>query len=175
MPVPVRRSQGVRSQPLERWEPFREFEQLHEQMGRLMEEFTGPPGMTNGDAWAPFADIEETEDGWIIEVEVPGVDRHDVNVELRDSELVITGEIKTKERKGILRRRTRRTGRFEYRVVLPGVSDDGHVETRTHDGVLTVRGAQTRAGASSADRSQGRLSPRHPSSGVGPRRPAPAG
>ena len=42
MPVPVRRSQDVRSQPLERWEPFREFEQLHEQMGRLMEEFTGP-------------------------------------------------------------------------------------------------------------------------------------
>ncbi|HEX3906882.1 MAG TPA: Hsp20 family protein [Mycobacteriales bacterium] len=51
---------------------------------------------------------------------MPGVDRHDVNVELRDSELVITDEIKARERKGILRRRTRRTGRFEYRVVLPG-------------------------------------------------------
>ena len=139
MPVPVRRRQDVGSQPLERWEPFREFEQLHQQMGRLMEEFTGPLGMTNGGAWAPFADIEETDDAWIIEVEVPGVSRDDVNVELRDSELMITGEIKTRERKGILRRRARRTGRFEYRVVLPGGSDDGHVEARLHDGVLTVR------------------------------------
>jgi HSP20 family protein len=139
MPVPVRRSQDVRSQPLERWEPFREFEQLHEQMGRLMEGFTGPLGMTNGGAWAPFADIEETEDTWIIEAEVPGVNRDDVNVELRDSELVITGEIKARERTGILRRRARRKGRFEYRVVLPGVGDDAHVEARLHDGVLTVR------------------------------------
>src|SRR6202046_1290380 len=102
MPVPVRRSQDVRSQPLERWEPFREFEQLHEQMGRLMEGFTAPLGMTNGGAWAPFADIEETEDAWVIEAEVPGVNRDDVHVELRDDELVISGDVQQGERRGRL-------------------------------------------------------------------------
>jgi HSP20 family protein len=139
MPLPTRRSQDVRTQPLERWEPFRELEQLHDQMGRLMEGLPAPFGMTNGGTWVPFVDIEETEDAWIVEAELPGVDRKDVNVELRDSELVITGEIKEKERKGILRRRTRRTGRFEYRVILPGQTSDEKIDANLHDGVLTVR------------------------------------
>jgi HSP20 family protein len=139
MPLLTRRSQDVRTQPVERWDPFRELEQLHEQMGQLMDGFPAPSGMGNGGVWAPPVDIEETEDAWIVEAEVPGVDRKDVNVELRDSELVITGEIKEKERKGILRRRTRRTGRFEYRVVLPGQTRDEQIEANLHDGVLTVR------------------------------------
>ena len=64
---------------------------------------------------------------------------------MRDSELIISGDIKEKERKGILRRRTRRTGRFEYRVSLPGLSDQEHIEANLHDGVLTVRVPEVRA------------------------------
>jgi HSP20 family protein len=139
MAVPARRTQTVSPQPLHRWEPFREFEQLQEQMDRLMQSVLTPTGSGNGGAWIPQADIEETEDAWIIEAEAPGVDRKDVNVELRDSELIISGEIKEKERKGILRRQTRRTGQFEYRVTLPGQSDQEHIEANLHDGVLTVR------------------------------------
>jgi HSP20 family protein len=139
MALPVRRSDIAPSQQLQRWDPFREFEQLHEQLGRLMENTWTPPGVGNGGAWMPFADIEETEDAWIVEAELPGVDRKDVNVELRDSELFISGEIKEKERKGILRRRTRRTGQFEYRVMLPGKPDDAKIEANLHEGFLTVR------------------------------------
>lgn len=139
MAVPTRRTQTVSPQPLQRWEPFREFEQLQEQMDRLMQSVLTPTGSGNGGTWIPQADIEETEDAWIIEAEVPGVDRKDVNVELRDSELIISGEIKEKERKGVLRRQTRRIGQFEYRVTLPGQSDQEHIEANIHDGVLTVR------------------------------------
>jgi HSP20 family protein len=139
MAVPARRTQTVSPQPLRRWEPFREFEQLQEQMDQLMQSVLTPTGSGNGGAWVPQADIEETEDAWVIEAEVPGVDRKDVNVELRDSELIITGEIKEKERKGILRRQTRRKGQFEYRVTLPGQTDQEHIEAKIHDGVLTVR------------------------------------
>jgi HSP20 family protein len=124
---------------MRRWEPLRELEQLHEQMGQLMESVWAPMGAGNGGTWMPFADIEETEDAWIIEAELPGVDRKDVNVEMRDSELLITGEIKEKERKGIVRRRTRRTGRFEYRVMLPAEANAEQIEANMHDGVLTVR------------------------------------
>jgi HSP20 family protein len=139
MAVPARRSEVARSQPVQRWDPFREFEQLQEQMGRLMETAWSPAGGSNGGSWMPFADIEETDDAWVIEAEVPGVSRKDVNVELRDSELIISGDIKEKERKGVLRRRTRRTGQFEYRVSLPGQPDEEHIEANLHDGVLTVR------------------------------------
>ena len=88
-------------------------------------------------------DIEETDDAWVIEAELPGVDRKDVNVEMVESELVISGEIKEKERKGILRRHTRKTGEFEYHVTLPGQTDAEHIEANLHDGVLTVRVPKT--------------------------------
>ena len=104
-----------------------------------MEGVWTPIGEGNGGTWIPLADIEETDDAWIIEAELPSVDRKDINVELRDNELVITGEIKEKERKGVLRRRTRRKGQFEYRVTLPGHPREEGIEANLHEGVLTVR------------------------------------
>jgi HSP20 family protein len=104
-------------------------------MGQLM-------GASVGDdvaAWAPPVDIMETDDAWIVEAELPGVDPEDVTVELRDSELSISGEIKERERQGILRRRTRRVGAFDFQVTLPGLADTEHVEAKLRDGVLTVR------------------------------------
>jgi HSP20 family protein len=107
-------------------------------MERLMESVWSP-GAGNGGTWMPLADIEETDDAWIVEAELPGVDRDDVNVEMHDSALIVTGEIKEKERAGILRRRTRRTGAFEYRVSFPAGSVEDQAEATLHDGVLTVR------------------------------------
>jgi HSP20 family protein len=143
MALPVRRTTSVSPQPLQRWEPFRELEQLQQHMDRLMQGAWSPAGGGNGGAWMPITDIEETDDAWVIEAELPGVNRKDVNVEMRDSELIISGEIKEKERKGVLRRQTRKTGEFEYRVTLPGDSDAEHIEANLHDGVLTVRVPKT--------------------------------
>ena len=143
MPVPARRTATSSPQQMERWDPFREFEQLQEEMGRLVQSVWSPAGVGNGGAWMPFADVEETDDAWIIEAEVPGVDRKDVNVEMRNSELVISGDVTEKERKGVLRRRARRTGHFEYHVTLPGESDEEHIEAKLHDGILTVRVPKT--------------------------------
>ncbi|HEV7529067.1 MAG TPA: Hsp20/alpha crystallin family protein [Solirubrobacteraceae bacterium] len=114
-------------------------EQLNEQFGRLLDSAWSPLATGSGGTWMPLADIEETDDAWIVEADLPNVDRKDVNVELRDSELIITGEIKEKERQGVLRRRARRTGEFEYRVTLPGKADAEGIEANLHDGVLTVR------------------------------------
>ena len=93
---------------MQRWEPFRELEQLQEATAELLENVWSGAGVPNGGRiWTPLVDIEETDEAWIVEAELPGVDRKDVSVELRDSELAITGEIKERERKGLLRRRTR--------------------------------------------------------------------
>jgi HSP20 family protein len=143
MALPVRRTTSVSPQPLQRWEPFRELEQLQEHMDRLMQGVWSPAGGGNGGGWMPVTDIEETDDAWVIEAELAGVNRKDVNVEMRDSELIISGEIKEKERKGVLRRQTRKTGEFEYRVTVPGDPDAEHIEATLHDGVLTVRVPKT--------------------------------
>jgi HSP20 family protein len=137
MALPTRRSQSAT--PLaERWDPARELEELHTRMGQLVESALPGAGIADG-VWVPAVDIEETDDAWIVEAELPGVKRDDVNVEVRDSEVAISGEIKERERKGILRRRTRRVGRFEYRVFLPGEANAEGVDASLDDGVLTLR------------------------------------
>jgi HSP20 family protein len=124
---------------VQRWEPFHELEQLQEATAQLLESVWSGTATGGAGSWSPLVDVEETDDAWIVEAELPGVDRKDVSVEVRDSELIISGEIKERERKGILRRRTRPTGRFDYRVTLPGPVDADGVEATLADGVLTVR------------------------------------
>jgi HSP20 family protein len=136
MALPARRSPQPTQAPVA-WSPSRELDELQSLMDRLMENIWTAPG--DGGVWVPVADIEETEDAWIVEAELPGVKRKDINVDVRDSEVAVTGEIKERERKGILRRRTRRVGRFELRVTLPGQADPEGVEASVEDGVLTVR------------------------------------
>jgi HSP20 family protein len=145
----------------QRWGPFRELEELQEQTAQLVQNVLSGAPVPDVAAFVPPVDIEETDDAWIIEAELPGVSSDDINVEVRDNELAITGEIKERERKGILRRRTRRVGEFEFRVTLPGNVDTDRLDARIDDGVLMVtvpkpQGAQTRrvevqSGAGSQD------------------------
>jgi HSP20 family protein len=115
-----------------------ELGQLNERMRRMLEQTFG--GMLDEPAgWIPAVDIEELEDAYVVEAEVPGVRREDVNIEVSGNELTISGEIKERERKGVIRRRTRRVGRFEFRVALPSEVNPEGVDAKLNDGVLTVR------------------------------------
>jgi HSP20 family protein len=127
MALPVRRSAAA---PLavDQRDPFRD----------LMEGILSTR-LGDGQIHVPNFDIEETEDAWIVEADLPGVRRKDMNVEVRDGELVVSGEIKERERTGVLRHRTRRTGEFEIRVALPGDVDPQAVEANVDHGVLSVR------------------------------------
>ena len=115
-----------------------ELGQLNERMRRMLDQTFG--GMLDEPAgWIPAVDIEELEDAYVVEAEVPGVRREDVNIEVSGNELTISGEIKERERKGVIRRRTRRVGRFEFRVALPSEVNPEGVDAKLNDGVLTVR------------------------------------
>jgi HSP20 family protein len=132
MVLPVRRNTELQS-----WDPFRELDDLHQRMSRLLESNVGDvPGVAG---WVPAVDVEENDEAFVVEAELPGVKRDDVSVELQDNELRIHGEIKERERTGILRRQTRRTGQFDYRVTLPQEVDADNVEANLRDGVLRVQ------------------------------------
>jgi HSP20 family protein len=74
-----------------------------------------------------------------VELELPGVDKDQITVEVAEGELDIHGEIKEKERSGVVRRQTRHIGQFDYRTSLPSNSDTEHVSAELANGVLTVR------------------------------------
>jgi HSP20 family protein len=119
--------------------PFREFEDIYDRMGQLISAAFGdlPGDVGRGLPWAPLADISETDDAYMVEVEVPGLRKDDINIQIQDRELVVTGEISESEQ-GRLRKKTRRTGRFEFRAQLPGDINQEKVSAHLADGVLTI-------------------------------------
>jgi HSP20 family protein len=115
-----------------------EFDEFFERINRLMESAGAVPAAVEGVAWAPMADLFETEDAYVVEAELPGIKQEDIDVEISERELRITGELKEREREGILRRGTRRTGRFEYRALLPTDVKPEQVSAALENGVLAV-------------------------------------
>jgi HSP20 family protein len=116
---------------------MREFDEVHERIGRLMASVFGADGTLTG--WRPLADVRETDDAYLIEVDVPGIRREDISVEVHGNDLVIAGESKEIEREGWLRSRTRRIGRFQYVTTLPSNIDADNISADLANGVLTVR------------------------------------
>ncbi|MDQ3763748.1 MAG: Hsp20/alpha crystallin family protein [Actinomycetota bacterium] len=122
--------------------PWAEFSELYEQMGRLISDvFAGLDRAAGG--WRPAADVEETDDAYLVELELPGVKQDDISVELGGRELAVTGEVKERQRVGLLRSRTRRVGRFDYRLSLPTDIEEDQVSASMSNGVLTVRVPKT--------------------------------
>jgi len=127
----------------ERYAPFPEIDTMMEGMRQVLDQaFTGAtrwPVVRYGDMWSPDVDIEETDDAYVLEAELPGVDRKDVNVELVGNELTISGDVKEKDRKGVVRRSTRRSGHFSYTVTLPEQVKPDEVDAQLREGILKVR------------------------------------
>ncbi len=124
-----------------RWDARRELEELRDRLDRVMESIWPPAGgaLDGGLGWAPAVDVEEADDAWIVEAELPGMEEKDISLELHGTELSIGGDIQERKRRGILRRTSRRVGRFDYRVNLPGISETEDVQAALDHGVLTVR------------------------------------
>jgi HSP20 family protein len=81
-----------------RWDPFREMSSLQERMNRLMSDFRtrspfGEEEMAQG-SWIPAVDIYETKESIVLNVELPGVTKEDIALEVKDSTLTIKGEKK---------------------------------------------------------------------------------
>lgn len=134
MALPVVRTSAGRRDPF--------LVDLHTQFDQLVQSvLVGPAdgGRQAVRAWRPAAAISETETAYVVELEVPGVKREDVTIEVEDGRLAVTGEFKTSTEDGAkLHARSRRTGRFEYRARLPRGVDADAIGAELADGVLTI-------------------------------------
>ncbi|MFI8996609.1 Hsp20/alpha crystallin family protein [Streptomyces sp. NPDC053542] len=138
MNLPVRRAGGGLEQRqgtgLSAWDPFAEFETLWNQMGQLFGRTVSPGGREG--TWMPTVEEEELDDAYLVRAELPGIPQQNVNVEVDDNELRITGEVSEEQQGNVL---SRRTGRFFYRTGLPSGVDSERTEAELTDGILRVR------------------------------------
>jgi len=137
MALPVRRGHDDGGDVARR-DPLTELDRLNQQLSRYLDSWRQLPSLL-GDGFTPLADVEETDDAYVVEIELPGVRRDDVDIEVAARRVSVRGERKEKERVGILRKRERTVGRFSYEVTLPGDVDEDGVEAHFDDGVLSVR------------------------------------
>jgi HSP20 family protein len=126
-----------------RWEPFRELSSLQTEMNRLFNAaFDTPP--TDGGAarrWAPAMDLLETDDHFVLRADLPGMTESDVNIELEDNVLTVSGERKAEhedKREGFYRVE-RAFGSFSRSLTLPRGVDAEAVSASFDKGVLEVR------------------------------------
>jgi HSP20 family protein len=126
---------------LERWTPVRELDQWD----RRMRDLFGAVGLFP--AFVPAANVYETDDEIVVEVDLPGFDEADVDVEISDRALVVTGrradETEAEKRTVLVRERLETD--FERRFVLPAAVDTEHATAEYVNGVLTVHVPKTLA------------------------------
>ena len=126
-----------------RWEPFRELSSLQSEMNRLFNTAFDTSGPGNGGArrWAPAMDLLETDDHFVLRADLPGMTESDVNIELEDNLLTVSGERKAEhEEKGEGFHRVERAfGRFSRSLTLPRGIDADAVTAGFENGVLEVR------------------------------------
>ena len=146
---------------LRRWDeedrPFesflREMNSLHREMDRLFDAFwkDSRKGMTAAPGWEPLmespwpgeavmprVDASEDEASYRIRVELPGMDRDDVDITLENGMLTVRGEKKLEdEEKGKdYIRRERSFGAFRRSLPVPAEVDEAKIEARFEKGVL---------------------------------------
>lgn len=126
-----------------RWDPFRDLVSIQDELNRLFgRTYTGVestrPSATGN--WMPSMDVFETEDKIVATVELPGIDPADVEVEVEDSTLTITGtrEFSSEVKEESYHRIERRYGSFCRSMSLPATADTEKVEAGFDKGVLTV-------------------------------------
>jgi HSP20 family protein len=123
-----------------KWEPFRDMVNLRADMDRLFKSFfSGYPEEREGH-WAPIIDIEEDKDSILVKVEVPGINKDDIKVTVRDNILSISGERKQEKemKEKTFHRIERSYGKFSRTITLPTAVDAGKIKATYKDGILNV-------------------------------------
>jgi HSP20 family protein len=126
-------------------DPLKELLDLQERMNRLFDETLGrerleEPAVLHG-AWVPIADVFETPDTYIVEVELPGLGKDDVVVQAQGDEVVVRGERRPdlSSRPDSFHRLERRYGPFARAFRFSEEVDPDAIAAAFEDGLLRLQ------------------------------------
>ncbi|MGD9330321.1 MAG: Hsp20/alpha crystallin family protein [Desulfobacterales bacterium] len=126
-----------------KWSPAREIASLQQGINRLFEDVFVQPGSYDGDAmgtWQPPVDIVDTPEAILIFVEIPGVDKNEVRIEIKDNVLSIQGErmVDSAIGNGSYYRSERVFGKFGRSFALPAMIRTDSISAGFKNGVLKI-------------------------------------
>ncbi|HJS22999.1 MAG TPA: Hsp20/alpha crystallin family protein [Pyrinomonadaceae bacterium] len=128
----------------QQWNPLQDLVVLQDRMNRLFEDATQRRSQADaasdeferGD-WTPVADIYETESGFLLALDLPGIDREALEIDAEDNRLIVKGTRTIEESRQ--HRSERPRGRFLRTFSVPASVDQSKIGAEYRDGVLQIR------------------------------------
>ncbi len=125
---------------LTKWEPFSDLVSLRDDMDRFFETFFGQHPEDREGFWTPILDIEDSNGNIVVKAEIPGMEKDEIKVSVRNNMLSISGErkqeIETKDK--TFHRIERSYGKFSRTITLPSEVDADKIKAAYKDGVLNI-------------------------------------
>jgi len=119
------------------------FTRMHREMDRMFDDFLGTARAGNGGGLLlrPSVDIAESKKAYRISVEVPGIDPEQVELQVQEGALVISGEKRqeTEDDEEGFHRVERHYGQFRRVLALPEDADVDNIRADAKNGVLKIR------------------------------------
>jgi len=128
----------------QQWNPLQDLMVLQDRMNRLFEDATQRRNQTDAAAgdeferadWTPASDIYETESGYLIAIDLPGIDRQALEIDIDDGRLVVKGIRPVAESRQ--HRTERPRGKFLRTYSVPASVDQAKIAAEYKDGVLQI-------------------------------------
>lgn len=125
-----------------RWNPVAGAVVNRDPFFRLVDSFfaNGMSEDVNNRTWTPPVDIQETEEGYRLTAELPGLTKNDINITLENNVLRLSGERKLEKdvNKDSYHRIERVYGTFTRAFTLPSLVNSEGVQASFENGILTI-------------------------------------
>ena len=123
---------------VKRYNPFAELEEISREFNRVL---NSAKEESNNLAFIPTVNTREGDDAYYIEVELPGIKKEDINIDVNDEVLTVSGERKIEEesKDDEFYRIESRYGKFERSFTLPEDVDSDKIEATSNNGVLEIK------------------------------------
>lgn len=124
---------------LTRFEPFREIANLERRLADMFElNKRGESGNIAG--FAPSLNTREDENGYYVELDLPGVKKEDINIDINKNTVTISGERKTKEevKEENYYKLESFYGKFQRSFLLPDNVNPDDIKATFENGVLEL-------------------------------------
>ncbi len=123
---------------MDEWDPFMEMDAMHRYMNQLMRHSMGSMGGFN---FNPRIDIKQADDHYTLTLDIPGMDKSNLNIEVKEGNLLISGERsseKKEDKPNQYVRQERSFGYFSQAFPLPEDAKPEAIDAKYDNGVLTV-------------------------------------